>query len=249
MKKLLLMLALFCVAVVISSGCVVRSPILMYKQYSVRDNPNRLPVKAGIAKVKLAQETSVASIVTFSLPIPFMTTTAVFPKDTEEGFLEDSLLQYIRDVKLFDFAYSSPFDKRDVDVILNFTFERFTASNNKLYSEGLLLFNFLVPYIVPQLSILGIINPFALPQEIFSANIELHLDVNLPDGTKVTSYQSSHYGTEAVWIYGQPYANYTWYNSVFRKVFLRALDDIKGQLEGDSDHIVNAVEKYRKKQR
>ncbi len=218
-----------------STGCVVKSPILMFKGKSVK-NPNRLPLKAGVV-LNAAQRGKISEFLTFTLPIPFYIITAAFPKINEQEFILDSVVQYLKDTELFDFTYSFPFDKRDVDVILEVKINDILAKNSTPYS------------LIWQLPFLNILTLLGVPQERFSMLFDIRVDVKQPDGTLITSYKARWSDADWVTIYEMPYADYMWYESVFRDVFMKVLDSISAKITSDSEQIISAAETYRRRQK
>ncbi len=217
------------VSVVLCSGCVMKVPALMYKAQAVA-NPNKLPLTVGVEKCKFMGSRKLVDVGYVTIPIPFLIIHGGFPKTDQREFVADSVAQYFRDANVFNYSYAAPFDKKDVDLTVQVTFDKYRNSGNKVWPTILTL---------PYVNILGLI----LPQDFFKSEIKVTFDLYARDSTKVLSYSTNATDKDAVWIYSQPYGEYMWYKSVFRQTFLRVLDEFKEKVEADRNQIIAAAEK------
>jgi hypothetical protein len=223
------------VCTVLFAACTYRVPILIYKAQAVT-NPNRIPLKIGVNLPVFKQERRLVTVNTRPLGLLFLMGFQLgFPKPDEKEMLADFFVQYVRDTNLFEYAYIHPYDKKDVDLIVDLRVANFRANNNKLIGQ--------LAYL-PYLDILWLL---PLPQEIFTCEIDMTFDVSTADGRKVLSYSANTRGRDGVSIYGQPYAKYAWTNSIFKKEYFKVLDGFAGKATKDRDTLVKAAEEYRQR--
>ena len=226
-------MAVLALAAVISTGCAVRSPVLMFTRQSTT-NPKQLPLRVGIV-LEASPDQDPTTIITVQYnPFPIMTLTAAFPKPVEMEYVQDAVVDYFRDSGLFRYTYPYPFDSRDVDVVVRVRPTRILCDNDTGYSGGITLAESLLSYI-------GLIMILACPQEHFSADFAMEFIVQKPDGTEIAKYTAAQADKAWVYIYAQPFANYMWYESVFRKCFLGVMDEVRGHIERDADKITAAA--------
>ena len=194
--------------------------IPIYKSDYVPPDKPLIDVKAGV-RVLASRDKALTSIKTWQA-FGIYTISAGFPKRDEMEFFRDSICRDLFDTCTFRYTYPAPFEDAAVDLIVEVTATDVEMSNNKTYS--VIIGN--VPYV-------NIVTLFGVPQEYFHARLGLKFDVKTPDGAVVKSYTTTHEGREGVSLYRMPWANYIWYRSVFRRVFLSAMDDFRKKLVED----------------
>lgn len=212
------------------TGCSIKSPALMFTRQSTT-SPKQLPVRAGVV-VEGSAAHDPTDIFTYQFPFVFLH--AQFPKPVEMEYFSDCVVDYFRDFATFQYTYPSPFDPRDVDLVVVVRPKIASAANNTGYSTAMTI----APQFLPGL---GALVPFVLPQEQFSSDFTLEFALQTRDGREIATYESSASGSEWVWIYKQPFANYMWYDSVFRKSFFSVMEEVKQAIEKDSDKIMAAL--------
>ena len=67
---------------------------------------------------------------------------------------------------------------------------------------------------------------------------DIELEVLLPNGEKIISFRKSGSGKESVRIFGQAFGEYLYHKSIFRKVFLSIMDEIRGEIKKNKDLII-----------
>ncbi|RPI00509.1 MAG: hypothetical protein EHM64_17050 [Ignavibacteriae bacterium] len=248
-------------------SCTMKSPVLMYKDQRV-DDPDKIPLRAGLEIVSLQghQGVDIKSRQTI-LMIPLVTYQGEFPKGKESEFLSDMVRQYFIDASMFDYIYNFPFRNQDVDIILNFKLKKFILQNNKGWVTFRNVLNLLgtaaplaLPFVLKRssndltstgstvsTSTIGLASagllaiqllPFVLPQEKFYTEYEIELEVLLPNGEKIISFRKLGSGKESVRIFRQPFGEYLYHGSIFRKVFLSIMDEIRGEIKENRDLII-----------
>ncbi len=247
----------------------------MYKDQRLED-PDKIPLRAGLkitslqgfqgVDIKSAQET---------LMIPLITYQGEFPKGKESEFLSDMVRQYFYDTSMFDYIYNSPFRNQDVDIILNCKLNRFILKNNKgwvTFRNVLNLIGTAAPLVLPFVlqrssndstsksspsatSTIGLASagllviqliPFVLPQEKFFTEYDIELELLLPSREKIISFRKLGSGKESVRSFGQPFGEYLYHKSIFRKVFLSIMDEISGEIKKNRDLIIAKHREYLK---
>jgi len=216
-------------------GCAFRSPVLVTTRQSTA-NPKQLPLRVGVVFEgnRDYDPTSVKSI-QYMFVIPTMWLYAQFPKPIEMEYVQDCVVDYLRDYSVFRYAYPYPFDAKDVDVVLRVRMRQIQYKNNTAYSTTMNIVEQLTSYI-------GLILMFALPQEKFDAQVDLEFALLKPPGDQpIASYQFAQAGKQSVYLVQQPYAEYSWYNSIFREKFMAVMEELKKAIEKDSEKIMTAA--------
>jgi hypothetical protein len=200
-------------------------------------NPKQLPLRAGVGLQASAEEDP-THIVThhWVLIVPILYFRAKMPKPVEMEYVQQAVVDYFRDHSVFQYTYPYPFDPQDVDVILRVRPVELRCDNLTPYSSGLTLVSQFFP--PPPLSLLVLL---LAPQERFTGKFALEFTLETPKGEEIAVYELNGKDTQWVWIYSQPFANYMWYNSVFRTQFLQVMDGVRTRIEQDSDQIMAAA--------
>ncbi|HUU36693.1 MAG TPA: hypothetical protein VMW46_00640 [Candidatus Desulfaltia sp.] len=248
-------------------SCTIKSPVLMYKDQRV-DDPDKIPLRAGLKIVSLQgfQGVDIKSSQA-TLMIPLITYKGEFPKGKESEFLSDMVRQYFFDTSMFDYIYNSPFRNQDVDIILYLKLNRFILRNNKGWVTFRNVLNLIgtaaplvLPFVLqrssndltsksspPSTSTIGLASagllviqllPLVLPQEKFYTEYDIELELFLPNGEKIISFKKLGSGKELVRIFGKPFGEYLYHKSIFRKVFLSIMDEIRGEIKKNRDLII-----------
>jgi len=224
---------------ILVSSCVVRSPVLLETKTEVI-NEKAIPLKVGVTTdINSSQPTS---IWTATLPIPFVIVKAGFPKIVENDYIMDAFTDFLKTNNIFSYCYRAPFDKKDVDLILEFKITEYLCSNNRLYSHGIQVASFLSDFVVPLFGPLLI--TFGLPQEKFLLKQNLTVDIIKLSGEVVKSYQFLRVSdAEWVWLVEQPFGDYLWYKSIYIKNMNELMRELSNRINEDSALLMSMAKK------
>jgi hypothetical protein len=207
-------------------------PVLAIARQSTA-NPKQLPLRVGVVFEgnRDHDPTSVKSM-QFMYFIPIVWLYGQFPKPIEMEYVQDCVVDYLRDYSVFRYAYPFPFDSKDVDLVLRVRMRQIQYSNSTTYSS--------VMNIVEQLtSYIGLILMFAAPQERFHAQVDLEFALLKPPGDQaVATYQFAQEGKQWVYLIEQPWGEHSWYKSVFREKLMAVMDELRKAIEQDSAKIM-----------
>ena len=233
-KRIILVLVIFTFMI----GCTMKAPILLYKDSSER-NPGMLPLRAGLVveNTQVLQGINVKSkqgALLPLIPLYFLTLKAEFPKGKEAEFMADMIRQYYVDSGIFEYNYQYPYKKSDVDIIVKTRLNKFSVKNSKSWDY---LYNSVLSFVVP-------FGQFFLPQAKFYADYDITVSILLPNGKLIKEFNASKNGKDSVSMFGQPYGEYMFYKSIFKKIFINTMDSIKEGILIDRDKIIQAYKEF-----
>jgi hypothetical protein len=215
---------------------------LFYKD-SAESNPQRLPLRAGLVienTQAIADNVNVGGGVGSLLPIIplyLFKFHAEFPKGKEGEFLADMIRQYFVDSGVFDYIYPFPFKNIDTDIVVNIKINSFKLKNKKSW-------NYMKNCVFPMIPFVGYFSQFVLPNEKYSAEYNFTAQILLPNGKLIKEYTISGFGKQSVGFFKEPYGKYLFYNSIFKKTFLKLMDEIKAKIIMDRDLIIQSYKSF-----
>jgi len=241
-------LRLISLLVLIAFGaCTAKAPILFYKDESER-NPRCLQLKAGLLIENVQEALKAVNIKTPIFPI-FSYFKAEFPKTKQAEFLSDMIRQYFLDSGIFNYVYNYPFENEDIDIIVNLRLNKFKLYNDKLVANLTTYGNLVIPIgamfvfksLGMQLAVLSV--AVSIPifiTEIYNVEYDFYVELMLPDGKKINGYEAQGKGKKTLGALKDPYGEYLYYRSIFKKVFLKVMDEIKDKILADREKIIQA---------
>jgi hypothetical protein len=226
MKKTCIMLLitsmwLFC-------SCQMVSPVILQSPAAVEKSTGSvLPFKLGVDKISKKGKAELTDAGFTILGIYHFK--AKMPRQDEKDYLTQSIADHLNDSRIFNVSYVSPYNPKNVDVKVSFSFEEYALTNNKFYA------NFINLPLIQLVTLLGV------PQDRFSSDIKVKINLHTTGGKLIKSYDYASTNSEWVTLYRQPYANYMWYDSVFQKEFDKMMKFFYAKLKADKVQIVKAV--------
>lgn len=230
-------------------GCQMKTPVIFYKE-AAESNPKKINAKIGVDMPNFSEAGKLIQMksTNFVLIIPAYTFTADFPKRVDREFFVDLMHQYLKDSDMFSYAYSTPFDKNDVDLVMESDVRKFKYTNGSWGTTWSCIGQVIgiVPFVGLILTLIWI---FAVPQEKFAVEMDMEVTLKTADGQLVGKYEASASGKDSIKMLAQPWGEYMWYKSVGRRIFLEVLDGIRGKMEepAEAAKISAAAQDYRKR--
>jgi hypothetical protein len=226
MKKTGLMLIitsmwLFC-------SCQIVSPVILQSpEAAERKTETVLPFKLGVDKIEKKGKAELTNAGFTIMGIYHIK--AKMPRNDEKDYLTQSIADHLNDSSIFNISYVTPYNPKNVDVKVSFSFDEYALTNNKFYA------NFI------NLPLIQLVTLFGVPQDRFSSDIKVKISLHTTSGKLIKSYDYASANSEWVSLYKQPYANYMWYDSVFQKEFDKMMKFFYSKLKSDKVQIVKAI--------
>ena len=218
---MLLILGMLC-------SCQMVSPVILQSPQEAESKTAAvLPFKIGVDDVVKKGDADISNA-SFTI-LGFYTFKARMPRKDERNYVTQSIADHMNDNSIFNISYVAPYNPKNVDLKVQFEFDEYDIKNNKLYANIINL---------PLINILAILGA---PQEHFTSNIKVKINLVKTNGKIIKSYEYAATDNEWVSLYKQPYANYMWYGSIFQKEFDKMMQFFYGKMQNDKAEILKAV--------
>jgi len=217
------------------SGCRIVSPLLM-ETPSSKTRTEAMPLAIGVNAPQVFGSHRVSNIMTYQ-GLGLMGIGARMPRRDETDYINKSMTDALRANGTFQYIYSTPFDRQDVDMILNVKL-RSCQMENSNYGTTITHCQ-MIPTVGMFIS-LGTLTGL-VPMEHFFVNWKIDFELVTGDGKVIKTYSHACKDWQFVNLWKQPFANYMWYESIFLKNFTSATETLTRGIEKDRVEILQAV--------
>lgn len=220
------------------AGCRMVSPVL-FETPSAHARGEALPLAVGVRELEKVGTQRITDVTTYGT-FGIIAFSARMPRRSEADYMGNALANALRSSGAFTYVYGTPFDTKDVDVVLGLRAERCRIENNTLYGTAVNHAS-MIPTIGTFIEIGVLVG--LIPQEYFTMDWSLVCTVATPEGKVIKEYK--HVCSDADWVnlWSQPYANYMWYDSIFLRHFEEAVQSFLKSIDTDRAEILRAAGK------
>lgn len=215
------------------------SPVLL-EMPSSKTRAEALPLAIGVNALEVSGSHRVSNIMTYQ-SFGLMGVGARLPRRDETDYFNKSITDALRANGNFQYIYATPFDRQDVDLVLNVKLRSCKLENSN-YGTAI-AHGQMIPTLGMFVSLGTLIG--VIPQEYFSVNWKIDFELETRDGKVIKTYSHACNEFQFVNMWKQPFANYMWYESIFLKNFSKAVDALTQGIEKDRAEISQAVNQGR----
>jgi hypothetical protein len=220
---------------ILGSSCTVTSPVMLEAQIT-KSTSNALPYTVGVSKITKKGSQQLTKIKTYQT-LGIMQMSGRMPRRSEVDYYNKAFTNALRSNSLFSYVYATPFDRNDVDLVIDIEIDNFNISNS---SYGTLISHASFVPVVGIFASLGVLIN-VVPQEYFSGGWGISYHLKNKSGKLIKTYTDEQVFQDYVGMWEQPFASYSWYESAWIKLFNDSLNRIQSEIRKDSELIRNNI--------
>ena len=224
-------LIIITIVLLAGSSCTITSPVML-ETPAPKSRSNALPYTVGVSKISKKGSQSLTKIKTFQT-FGLMQMSGRMPRRSETDYYNKSFVNALRSNGLFSYVYGTPYDRNDVDLIIEVEMNDFIIKNSP-YGTLMSHAGF-VPVIGIFVNLGVLVN--AIPQEHFSGRWAIQYHLKTKSGKLIKTYKDDKAFRDFVRLWEQPFAKYSWYESQWLSLFNTSLNNIQAEIRKDSELI------------